>query len=293
MNVYLPNDSRMSIGGAWRFKDNLIKGAESVDGFNIVDDIKHADISLIAGATMVLPETFDMASKNTRVVLRVDGVPELWRNHRHTWGRFKDYFRRSDAVVYQSEYTRNTTGAWLERLVGDKQIYSIIMNGVDKTVFKPQGEKELFSGRPKYLNVNSRKDPNKRIEEVVEFFRQEKLKNKDACLILVGKYPTYLIENDFGLYDYKKGRDYVYLGMLESPETIAKVMRSCDYFLFPSFADPCPNILIEALHVMGHDSIKLVNLMGGTENIVEHYVRGYDFSIENMVKNYKSLFELL
>jgi len=293
MKVYLPNDSRISIGGAWTFKRNLEKGASKVDDFMVVNSPEKADVSLVAGATMILPNTFEQIKNLTKVVLRVDGVPELWRNHRHTWARFKEYFRRADGIVYQSKFIKRTTGKWLTRLCQIKSKAVVIMNGVDTTIFTPKGDKEAFWGSKIYLNINSRKDVNKRIEEVIQFFREEKLRNPYATLILAGKYPTYLIENNFGLYDYEKGKDFVYLGMLQAPEYVAKVMRTCDYFLFPSFADPCPNVLIEALHVMGLERMKLLNFEGGVWNIVYAFKSGYDFSLENMTRRYKDFFETL
>lgn len=292
INVYLPNDSRKQIGGGWTFKRNFQKGAKQTNKLQIVDSVDNADISLIVGASMILPETFTKVKEKTKVVLRVDGVPELWRNHRHTWDRFKYYFKKADGIVYQSGFVESTTGLWLKQLTGSKAGV-IIMNGVDKDIFKPEGDSEMFTGSPRYLNVNSRKDPNKRIEEVIHYYREKKLKNPDAFMVFVGKYPTYLRENDFGLYDYKQGKDWVYLGMVENLEYLAKIMRGADKFLFPSFADPCPNVLIEALHVMGEDNIELVNEVGGTLDIALAWRDNYDFSLENMANNYYDYFSNL
>jgi len=290
MKVYLPCDSKMSLGGGWRFRENLIKGAESMVDMDIVDSLEEADISLIAGATMILPETFTKLKEHGKVVLRLDGIPEGWRNEgMRTWGRFKHYFKESDGVVCQSEFVRKTTFNWLYSIMGNHPVMNVIMNGVDKSIFKPDGDKLSFGCRNVVLNVNSRKDENKRIEEVIARYRFEKLKDNRLFLLLAGKYPTYLRENDFGLYDYQKGQDWDYLGMIESKEKLAELMRSCDEFWFPSFADPCPNVLIEALHC-GVEACFLDGF-GGSREIYNLFEGGYDFGLKNMAKKYYEFFK--
>ncbi len=301
MKVYLPNDSRMSIGGGWRFRENLIKGSKGL--FEITDSLNDADISLIAGATMVLPETFTKLKEKTKVILRLDGVPEAWRNDGRTWGRFKHYFEASDGVVCQSEFVKMTTFDWLHKVTKECPRWCVIMNGVDKNIFKKEGDKIDFGkeaiadgtymGKRKngvrvVLNINSRKDENKRIEEVITRYRYEKLKEPNLVLVLAGKYPTYLTENQFGLYDYERGKDWFYLGVMDDPEKVADLMRSCDEFWFPSFADPCPNVLIEALHC--GCKIMYAPSFGSTEEITNLFEKGYDFGLENMSRRYQHFF---
>ena len=290
MKVYLPNDSRMGIGGGWRFRENLIKGAESVKDMEIVDNLEDSDISLIAGATMILPETFTKLKEQGKVVLRLDGVPEAWRNGgMRAWGRTKHYFIESDGVICQSGFVHDSTFAWLCQITGKRnKKFEIIMNGVDKSIFKPDGDKMDFGNRLVVLNINSRKDENKRIEEVIARYRFVKLSRSSLFLLLVGQYPTYLKENDFGLYDYQRGQDWEYLGMKSDEGELAKIMRSCDEFWFPSFADPAPNVLIEAIHC-GAEAC-LLNGFGGSREIYNLFKDGYDFSLENMVNKYYKFF---
>ncbi len=287
--VYLPNDSKMEIGGGWRFRENLIKGSSKY--FQVVDSLDEADISLIAGATMILPETFDKLKKKTKVVLRLDGIPEVWRNNGKTWERFKYFFKNSDGIICQSEFVKNTTYDWLRTITGGGNNWCVIMNGVDKDIFKPNGDKFNFGKGKTVLNINSRKDENKRIEEVIARYRYEKLLDKELKIIFAGKYPTYLLQNEFGLYDYKIGKDWQYLGILKKPELVAKVMRSCDEFWFPSFADPCPNVLIEALHCGMF--INYACDFGSTGEIMTNYQKGYDFGLENMANKYYDFFKSL
>ena len=289
MKVFLPNDSRMGIGGGWRFRENLIKGAESVKDMEIVDSLEEADISLIAGATMILPETFTKLKEHGKVVLRLDGVPEAWRNSGRVWGRFKHYFVESDGVICQSDFVKQSTFRWLYDITGMDKEMAVIMNGVDTDIFKPDGDKMDFGNRHVVLNINSRKDENKRIEEVIARYRFEKLNRSDLFLLLVGQYPTYLKENDFGLYDYQRGQDWEYLGIKSDEGELAKIMRSCHEFWFPSFADPCPNVLIEALHC-GVEAC-LLDGFGGSREIYYLFTKGYDFSLENMARKYYKFFQ--
>ena len=292
MKVYLPCDSSQTLGGGWRFRDNLIKGANSMVDMEIVDNLEDSDISLIAGATMILPETFTKIKEHGKVVLRLDGVPEAWRNSgMRAWGRMKHYFIESDGVVCQSDFVYDSTFTWLSKITGEKPIQSIeiIMNGVDKDIFKPDGDKMDFGNRHVVLNINSRKDENKRIEEVIARYRFVKLSRSSLFLLLVGQYPTYLKENDFGLYDYQRGQDWEYLGMKSDEGELAKIMRSCDEFWFPSFADPAPNVLIEAIHC-GAEAC-LLNGFGGSREIYNLFKDGYDFSLENMARKYYKFFQ--
>ena len=290
MKVFLPNDSKMGIGGGWTFRENLIKGAESMVDMEIVDSLDQADISLIAGATMILPETFTKLKEQGKVVLRLDGVPEAWRNGgMRAWGRMKHYFLKSDGVICQSEFVKRSTFSWLMNLTNKKEgIITTIMNGVDKSIFNPDGDKIDFGNRFVVLNINSRKDENKRIEEVIARYRIEKLTRPELFLLLVGQYPTYLKENNFGLYDYQKGQDWDYMGMMKDKGRLATIMRSCDEFWFPSFGDPCPNVLIEALHC--GCEMRYRSYFGGTVEIYDKHLDGYDFSLQGMSKEYYEFF---
>lgn len=289
MKVYLPNDSKMGIGGGWRFRENLIKGSSKY--FQVIDSLAEADISLIAGATMILPDTFTKLKEKTKVILRLDGVPEFWRNDGRVWGRFKHYFENSDGIVCQSDFVKNTTYDWLHMITREGTNWCVIMNGVDKDVFRPDGDRFDFGKGKIVLNINSRKDENKRIEEVIVRYRYEKLLDRELKIIFAGKYPTYLMKNQFGLYDYENDRDWQYFGMLQEPKLVAKLMRSCDEFWFPSFADPAPNSVIEAIHTMGVEKIKYFNEFGGVKEIIDLYKSDYDFGLENMDKKYYQFFQ--
>ena len=284
MKVYLPNDSTMGIGGGWTFRRNLIKATEH-QPFEIVDSAQECDVALVCGATMVMRETWQqLTTLPCKVVLRVDGVPEDWRNRGSGWPRLRDFAKEADAVVHQSQFVRRTVG----RLIGRNG--RVIVNGCDLTVFKAGGDKLPRFGSPSVLCVNYRKDENKRVVETVVRFREFKLDNSGATLTFVGRVPNYLAQHNYGLLDLVRDRDWRMLNVFNDSRTMARVMRSHDSISFPSFADPCPNTLIEAL-CCGCKPLWICPY-GGASEIVDMFVaRSVDFwSLGRMGKEYCELF---
>ena len=282
MKVCLPSDSNMDIGGGWTFKRNLIEAAKRTGLFEVVSRGADWDIALVSGATMITRDTWQALKQKGKVVLRVDGVPEAWRNRGTGWSRLRDYAKKADRIIYQSKFVQRTVGGLLGR--GGFVIY----NGTDKSIFKPHGLRLPKFGSPSLLNVYFRKDPNKRIEEVIMRFREFKVHNVGATLTLVGRYPTYLRQWKFGMLDLKEGKDWRYMGIAEHRDGLAKMMRSCDYFAYPSFADPMPNVLIEAMSC-GLKPL-WINDYGGAKEIVDNWHK-VDWGLERMGEEYINAFE--
>lgn len=299
INLYLPNDSQMGIGGGWTFRDNLIKGLSRFDDVHIVDELSDANIALISGATMITRDTFvQIKDAGIPIVLRLDGIPEEWRNRGTGFSRLKDFYKESDFIVCQSSFVMGTVLRWLERANGEPGKPSVrIYNGADTDIFNPDGNRIIYG--PDFdrsiLSVISRKDPNKRFEEVVERFRYYKLDHPEGFLTIVGNVPTEMSQYDFGLYGMKKGKDYHYQGQVTDPQTMAALMRGHKYLAWPSFADPCPNVLIEALQC-GMTPVWW-NDYGSTPEITHYWELRNDpvkfFSIDLMAKKYRHVFRQL
>lgn len=279
MRICLPNDSKMSMGGGWTFRDNL----QASRLFTVAED--DWEVALVAGATMVTRDTWRTLKAKGPVALRVDGVPEDWRNRGTGWPRPRDFAHEADLVIFQSKFIKRTLGTLLE--VDGPVIY----NGVDQSVFNAQGESFPKFGSPSILHVNYRDDPNKRIEEVIAKFRELKTLRPGLTLTFLGKYPTYLSQWGFGMLDFMRDRDWRYAGVVKEREELARWMRSHDWFAFPSFADPCPNTLIEAL-ACGLIPI-WINKYGGAWEIVQAWDH-VDWSLHRMAEEYReALRELL
>lgn len=259
IKVCLPNDSKSEgIGGGWTFRRNLTNSST----FKIVDTIEESDICLVCGITMITGSTFDRIKQlNKKVVIRLDGIPEPWRNPKiDIAGRLQRWCELSDGIVYQSHFTKRLIGDALH--MDDIRVPSrVIINGTDQSVFKPDGETVSLPNGKKILTVLWRQDPNKRWDEVLMRFREHSIKNPDDYIIMVGDFPN--SEYNFGFIFNEK---YMHFGKANEYE-MAKIMRSCDEFWFPSFADPCPNTLIEALSC--GVEVKHVPEFGGAKEILD------------------------
>jgi len=285
MKVFLPNDSKSSgIGGGWSFRRNLIKYAP----FDIVDSVEESDLCLICGITMISGETFDKIRKlGKKVVVRLDGIPEAWRNPRiDIAGRLQGWCELADGIIYQSKFTKELIGKSL-KLNKLNIPQRIIYNGADQEIFKPQGETVSLPFKKKILTVMWRQDPNKRWDEILMRFRIHSQKNPEDGLIMVGDFPN--SDYDFGFMFNEK---YLFIGKADE-FGMAKLMRSCDEFWFPSFADPCPNTLIES--ICCGIKPKLINSFGGSNEIHEIYKFNKDWfnflSAKRMANEYNSFFK--
>ena len=265
------------IGGGLTWLRNFKKGVERLGHF--VKDKGDADIALIPAPTMVSRETFEDVKKRMPVILRVDGVPEDWRNRGTGTTRLRDFANKANAIVFQSEFSLNFMGAMLDKRG------AVIVNGVDFSIFSPSGdEAPLPKGEPRILHVMWRQDPNKRPEEVIESFRAAWIVDKKATLILVGRYPKDWATYNFGFFN---GERYIHIESAREQE-LAKIMRACDVMWYPSYSDTCPNTVLEAL-ACGL-TVERYNEVGGVKELVE---RGVPDSIQEMAKQYVSLFEMV
>jgi len=288
MKLYIMTEENNNVGGGNTFQRNFKKGLKSLGipyqhchgGFDW-------DVAFCPGATMTTRYYWELGQMKRKlgkkIILRVDGVPEDWRNRGTGWSRLRDYAKQSDLVIYQSDHIASTVG----RLLGVKG--PVIYNGCDRSVFRPSGVKLPRFGSPSVLYVNFRKgENNKRVEEAIERFRYYKLDNKDATMTFVGNFSKkqFLWNSqhwDFGMLDMESKKDWQYLGIIKEREKLAEVMRSCDYIAFPSFADPCPNTLIEAMSC-GCKPL-WINDYGGQKEIVDNFDT-YDWSLRSMASRY-------
>lgn len=275
MKVYIPNESGQQIGGALSFARNFRAG--SVGRAQIVATWQEADVLLIVGATMTDRDEMTAAREAGKaIVFRVDNVPRDSRNRGTAFSRMRDFARMADVVVYQSEWAKEYAGY----LCGDG---TVIHNGVDTSIFKPEGEKLPRDRSRVFLYVHYNRDENKRFPEAQYHFHKEWLRTKDCELWLVGRFEDKLIEYHF---DFFAGEPVRYLGVVENPIEMAKIMRSSDVLFAPYFMDAAPNTVMEAMAC--GCKVELVNPVGGTQEIVEAGPR----SAEDMASEYIALFEL-
>lgn len=279
MKIALPIDSKQAIGGGFTFRRNIAKGLK--DKAEVVDSIEEADVVLLASSSMLNSETVEKAkSLNKKIVLRVDNVPRNSRNRNTGTSRLQTYANMSDAVVFQSKWSKE----YLSSFLGHDGI--VIYNGVDTDIFTPSGDRYDW-GSPVYLYSRFNRDETKRWEEAWFKYQMIHRKYPFARLMIVGAFSPEQIEYNFDFFN-KERIDY--LGIVEDPKEMAKIYRSSSFFLATYYNDAYSNTYCEALA----SGMKLhqPNMSGGTPEILKNYEKGVR-SIQDMASDYLKLFETL
>lgn len=276
MRIAIPNDSKQGLGGGWTFRNNFIKGLKNKAE---ITDIENSDVVLLTSSTMILPETVRKAKElNKPIVLRVDNVPRNSRNRNTGTSRLKSYTEIAKAVVFQSEWAKRYLGSYL----GHDGL--VIYNGVDTQIFNKDGDKYNWSENV-YLYSRFNRDETKRWEEAWYKFQMIHRDNPFSKLKIVGNFSPEQIEYNF---DFFMGEDVEYLGIISEPKEMAKIYRSCDYFLATYYNDCYSNTYCEALA----SGMELYDpsLTGGTPEILENYKKGVR-TIDDMANDYLNLFK--
>jgi glycosyltransferase involved in cell wall biosynthesis len=286
VNLFLGDQIGDRIGGGYTFLRNFQKGLEQL-GHKVSST--NFDISMLCGPTMASRDQWNAAAGKPRI-LRLDGIPEDFRNRGTAWPRMKEYSLAANMLIFQSNFSNETVGGVIKRH-GE-----VIHNGVDTSVFNKNGPASKKFGNPSVAFVLYRDDPCKRFNEVIDRFRQFKVKNPKATITFIGTFPkTQVLWNgktyDFGMLDWKKGVDWEYTGGMGNRTQLANALRSFDYIAFPSFNDSCPNTLIEAMSC-GCKPLWISDY-GSSNEIVDLFAKNYDFSLKHMVELYLEKFNKL
>lgn len=265
MKIHIPYASNQQIGGGYTFYRNFLTALTKVKdhGLEIVDEPEQHDVLFAFAPTTVSGETIERSKKaGAKFILRMDGVPEDNRNSGKGTRRLVEYALKADVVIFQSYFVEQTVG----RILRDNGLRCptvIVPNGVDTEIFSTEGDRVNLEGHPKILHMAYRKDNNKRYEEVLAMYREFWTYHKTANLVLLGRYPTEWTDYNMGFFN---GEKYQRLGVLQEEERKAAFIRSCDVMFYPSFADPAPNVVLEAMAC----GIPIVyNRYGGVSEYVE------------------------
>ena len=310
MRIYLPNESNQGIGGGWTFMRNLRDAMDILNAsVEFVDNILNCDIMLICGATMiqqreVVKEAIELGKK---IILRIDNIPRNSRNRNGGTTRLYDYAQWADWVVFQSQWAKKkilplltTSRQTLNK--NNKELYgqgnkdfpdhfkeensSVILNGVNTEIFTPDGPKIPRSSDidARYLIVRYNRDGNKRLEEALDIYTEEYIKNNNIELFIIGQFSPNLIQAYF---DFYLGERYRYFGIIQDRQELAEYYRSCDYLIYPSYSDACPNTVLEAR------ACGLEVIHNGHAGIPEVMDPNLDISLKRMGREYLELFTKL
>jgi glycosyltransferase involved in cell wall biosynthesis len=263
MKIAILNESKQGIGGGWSFIANLTKGLKEIGVFLSAPD--EADIVLIPSATMTSRDRVnELKAKGKKIVLRLDNIPRNSRNRGAGTTRLFDIAQVADKVIYQSRWAKEYLQPFLKR------DGTIIYNGIDTNIFKPEGAaKDFVHTRnlyPVYLYSRFNRDETKGWERAWYDFQMIARQNPRAKLIIVGQFSDELKAYNFDFYN----KEIIeYFGVVNTPEEMAKVYRGCHVLLAPYFNDCYSNTIQEAI-ACGLDI--RAELSGGTPELLHNGV---------------------
>lgn len=276
MRAHLLSESKQSLGGGFSFIRNFKKGATTHEDIQMVESWQEAEVILIPSSSMVTKETVkEIEQANIPYVLRVDNVPRNSRNRNTGTPRLQSFAQRALAVVYQSEWAKD----YLSPFTGQEG--PVIYNGIDTGIFSETGPLERFGGNPIFLYARFNRDETKSWERAQYRFQMIAREQPDAKFIIIGQFSRELIEANF---DFFMDESINYLGIIESANKMAAIMRGCDVLLAPYFNDAYSNTIQEALAC----GLEIeFDASGGTPELIKNGVR----SCEQMVADYLEVFK--
>jgi len=287
MRIKFSTKPDYAIGGGFTFVRNLIKYLER-QGVSCVFEGDY-DVYFLIGPTTAQREDVKQAvSQGKKVVLRVDNIPEDYRNRGTAISRLKDFSEMADVVVYQSGWAKQ----YVMGLTGVDGV--VIYNGVDKDIFKP-GKKI----KKTYLYVRSSTNESKRWQEAKYIYRQKWLKGEADMLTIVGNFADYtrMYGDDF-FKRYKMGmfdEPYEYLGQIEDPLEMAEILKTHEYLIAPFYNDAMSNTICEGLACNCKIITGTGGKSGGTIEILGNFKeKGIDWLDMNRCgEEYLGIFKLL
>jgi glycosyltransferase involved in cell wall biosynthesis len=250
----------------------------------IVDNWKDADIVFCFSITTLdKSEVYEAKKAGKKLVLRVDNIPRKSRNTRCSpVERLSEFGAMADLVVYQSIWCKQYAGYFIKN---NNEV--IINNGVDTEIFNT---KDRNSDGKTFLYINYNDNPNKRFDEALYWFDMEWRKNNEYHLVIAGNIPSIYIEHPEFNWDIPTKGRVEYVGILNTQLEVAKLMKKCDFLLYPAFADAYPNTLLEAI-ACGLEPISVCS-EGGANEVVGHCEYGI-LDIKQMAENYLEEFNKL
>ncbi|MCK4686614.1 MAG: glycosyltransferase family 4 protein [Candidatus Lokiarchaeota archaeon] len=280
IKIYISNISKVSIGGGYSFLRNFKKGMQGKVEF--VNRWQDSDIVFIFSITTIDKNEIKEAKKaGKKIVMRVDNIPRKSRNKRQSPAeRLREFGKISDLIIYQSKWSKKYAGYFAGEGV-------IILNGVDTEIFNSEDRRLDKVQTYGYINYND--NPNKRFDEALYLYDMEWRKSADDAkpiLRIAGNVPSIYRDNPEYNWDIPTEAKVEYVGILDTPEQVAFYLKGIECIIYPSFAEACPNTLLEAL-ACGCGFIG-INETGGTVEVINDYNEraGYIKSIQEMCDEY-------
>lgn len=259
MRIKAPGIERLDTGGASSFLANLNNSFKSIGGAQLVQEGDY-DVLFIAGASLANHSDVERAkAENKPIVLRVDNILEDSRNRNSGMSRLRAFADSANVVVYQSEWAKRLLEPYCGKGV-------VIYNGVDTHIFYPKETGNTGSPRGvRVLYSKYSRNEIKQYHEVIYWWRDYNLDNKDGTLVLVGKYAEDKIRIDHP-FEFHNGEKWEHKGIITDRNQLANIIRSCDLAFLPYMFDACSNTILE---VQACGVPVIYSPTGGTPEIVE------------------------
>ncbi len=144
----------------------------------------------------------------------------------------------------------------------DERRCLLVRNGVDVTVFSPEGARAAL-GPGRWILFVGRHDPQKRIHVLLRAFAALAARVPDARLACAGKGPQeaelHALARELGVHER--------VSFLDERRDVPELLRAASVFVLPSVAEGLPNALLEAL-ATGVPCV--VTNIPGTDEVVTH-----------------------
>lgn len=276
MKIFIADDARPQQGGGWSWEQNFRKGM----GDSITSDYNESTHVMIPGASMIKPEVAEQAKKDGKtVILRCDNFLKHSRNQGKGMSRMQRMAAVADLVVYQCQWSKDI----LDDFLGHPRS-TIIYNGVDLDIFKPDGDTIRFDTTNTHLYASASKGDNKGWDTCWYEYQEIQKKEPDAMLLIAGKVSTEVMNYGF---DFFQGERYQYLGMITEPQRMATIYRSSRKFFCVAQYDCYSNAALEAA-LCGCEWIR-PSMTGGMPELLANLKKGRDLNgIPRMVSEYEA-----
>jgi glycosyltransferase involved in cell wall biosynthesis len=246
MKIFLPKKLK-STGGTSTFARNFQAGMKT-RGHHVTFSPQLDYAVLLASPRAPLPYLLHAKFTGRKIVQRLDGVyhpgttaGRLWPLHNLPLLLIRNYL--ADSVVYQSRFSQQSCQRWLGGNIAKPSC--IIYNGVDTTLFSPEGERQpLRDNLQQHVFITAsrfrRSDQIKPILSAFTRYRQQHHAN--SKLVVIGNFEKNLASIP------KKYQSPVitFLGTI-AHANLPSYLRAADVFIFTHREPPCPNNVIEAM----------------------------------------------
>lgn len=257
--IFIPFETfTKGVGGPSTFMRNLREYLINKQ-FSFMEDIDKKDIS----DSIFFPISFNERilkyyKKNSKpIIQRLDGIyypsKHGFKYHYLNWEIKKDYFKYSDFIIFQSKFSRLECFTIMGEIPEEK--YSIILNGTDKSVFKPSlkafsKDKIIFAATGSFRNKDMVLPVIKALDEIA--------KNYQIEYRVIGPVTSDEVARVLD-------RPYVKLRGKKDKHGLGDELSEADILIHCQLNPACPNSVIEAIScgipVVGFDTGAMKEVM--------------------------------